>query len=97
METFSGHRKRLKDSLGHKQPDIDLGSTAVTGIHVLAIDRLRDFYGLDKRPVKLLDPYQMLGEIEDDLAEMLHLDTIGLFPSENLFGFPNDCWKEFRT
>ena len=100
MEKLSGHRKRLKDSLAHKQPDripIDLGSTSVTGIHVLAIDKLRDFYGLEKRPVKLIEPYQMLGEIENDLADILHLDVTGILASNTLFGFPNENWKEFRT
>lgn len=100
MEKISANRKRLKDSLAHKQPDripIDLGSTSVTGIHVLAIERLRNFYGLEKRPVRLIEPYQMLGEIENDLAEILHLDVTGILASNTLFGFPNENWKEFRT
>jgi uroporphyrinogen-III decarboxylase len=97
---MSKSKERLIDSLNHRQPDkipVDLGSTAVTGIHVLAIERLRDFYGLEKRPVRLIEPYQMLGEIEDDLSEILHLDVIGILASNTLFGFPNDDWKEYRT
>jgi uroporphyrinogen-III decarboxylase len=97
---MSKSKERLRDSLNHKQPDkipVDLGSTSVTGIHVLAIERLRDFYGLEKRPVRLVEPYQMLGEIENDLAEILHLDIIGILASNTLFGFPNDDWKEYRT
>src|ERR1035437_3566223 len=97
---MSKSKERLRDSLNHKQPDkipVDLGSTSVTGIHVLAIERLRDFYGLEKRPVRLIEPYQMLGEIENDLAEILHLDIIGILSSNTLFGFPNDNWKEYRT
>lgn len=97
---MSNRKERLRDSLNHKQPDkipVDLGSSAVTGIHVLGIERLRDFYGLEKRPVRLIEPYQMLGEIENDLAEILHLDIIGLLSSNTLFGFPNDDWKEYRT
>ena len=97
---MSKSKKRLRDSLNHKQPDkipVDLGSTSVTGIHVLAIERLRDFYGLEKRPVRLIEPYQMLGEIENDLAEILHLDIIGILASNTLFGFPNNDWKEYKT
>jgi uroporphyrinogen-III decarboxylase len=97
---MSKSKERLRDSLNHKQPDkipVDLGSTSVTGIHVLAIERLRDFYGLEKRPVRLIEPYQMLGEIDNDLAEILHLDIIGILASNTLFGFPNDDWKEYRT
>jgi len=93
-------RERLIASLNHKQPDkipVDLGSTSVTGIHVLSIERLRDYYGLKKYPIRLIEPYQMLGEIENDLAEILHLDIMGLYPPNSLFGFPNDNWKEFMT
>jgi hypothetical protein len=93
-------KERLTASLNHIEPDkipIDLGSTAVTGIHVFAIEQLRGFYGLEKRPVKLIEPYQMLGQIDDDLSEILHLDTVGLYPRNGMFGFPNDKWKEFRT
>jgi len=94
------HKERLQTSLNHKQPDripVDFGTTSVTGIHVLAIERLRDYYGLEKLPVKLIEPYQMLGDIDTDLAEILNLDTIGLYPRNNMFGFPNDNWKEYRT
>lgn len=93
-------RERLKASLNHIQPDripIDLGTTGVTGIHVLALQRLREFYGLEKRPVKLIEPFQMLGLIEDDLAGVLHLDTTGINPRNNMFGFPNENWKEYMT
>ena len=93
-------RDRLICSLNHKEPDkipVDIGSTSVTGIHVLAIENLREYYGLDKRPVRLIEPYQMLGEIENDLAEILHLDVTGILAKNSLFGFPNENWKEFRT
>lgn len=93
-------RERLISSLNHKEPDkipVDIGSTSVTGIHVLAIENLREYYGLEKRPVRLIEPYQMLGEIEDDLAEILHLDVTGILARNTLFGFPNENWKEFRT
>lgn len=93
-------RERLKSSLNHTQPDripIDLGSTSVTGIHVLAIERLRDYYGLVKRPVKLIEPYQMLGEIDDELSEILKIDTVGLYAKNTMFGYPNENWKEYMT
>jgi hypothetical protein len=93
-------RERLKTSLSHKQPDripVDMGSTSVTGIHILIVDKLRQYYGLERRPVQLVEPYQMLGMIDDDLAEVLHIDTVGIYPRNNMFGFPNEDWKEFRT
>jgi len=64
-------RERLKAALDHKQPDripIDFGGTATSGIHVACVAALRDYYGLKRQLVKVHEPYQMLGWIEDDLA-----------------------------
>ncbi len=93
-------KERLKAALNHIQPDkipVDFGSSCVTGIHVLAIERLRDYFGLEKRAVKVIEPGQMLGEIDNDLAEIMHVDAIGVPPYKGTFGFPNENWKEFRT
>jgi hypothetical protein len=90
--------RRLAATLRHARPDripIDLGSTAVTGIHVSCVAQLRDYYGLAKRPVKVHEPYQMLGWIDEDLVAALGIDTAGVFPRDNMFGFPNEDWKEW--
>ncbi|MBL8221829.1 MAG: methyltransferase, partial [Bryobacterales bacterium] len=86
-------------ALSHQQPSripIDLGSTAVTGIHVSAVAALRDAYGLPKRPVRVHEPYQMLGWIDEDLAACLSIDTAPVLPRENMFGFPNENWKQWN-
>ena len=93
-------RERLRTSLSHRQPDripIDMGSTSVTGMHILIVEKLREYYGLERRPVHLVEPYQMLGMIDDDLGEILNIDTVGIYPRNNMFGFPDENWKEFRT
>ncbi|MCX6631464.1 MAG: methyltransferase [Candidatus Solibacter sp.] len=90
--------RRLAATLRHERPEqipIDLGSTAVTGIHVTCVCQLRDYFGLAKLPVKVHEPYQMLGWIDDDLVEALGIDTAGVFPRENMFGFANENWKEW--
>ena len=90
--------RRLAATLRHARPDripIDLGSTAVTGIHVSCVAQLRDYFGLAKRPVKVHEPYQMLGWIDEDLVAALGIDTVGVFPRDNMFGFPNEDWKEW--
>jgi len=92
-------RERVLASLNHKQPDavpVDFGSTAVTGIHVNCIAALRDYFGLEKRPVKVHEPYQMLGLVEPDLQEALKLDIEGVIAPETLFGFENVNWKPWR-
>jgi hypothetical protein len=63
-------KERVRTALAHEAPvdlPIDLGSTAVTGIHVSCVAALRDYYGLEKRPVKIHEPYQLLGLVEEDL------------------------------
>ncbi|MFC1479518.1 uroporphyrinogen decarboxylase family protein [Planctomycetota bacterium] len=93
-------KERVKCALNHTSPDrvaVDFGSTAVTGMHVTCVAELRDYYGLDSRPVKVCEPYQMLGEIEDDLLEALGVDTVALPGPATLFGFRNENWKEFKA
>ncbi len=92
-------RERLRAALQHRTSDaipIDFGATAVTGIHVSCVAALRDYYGLERRPVKVHEPYQMLGLIEDDLHEAMGIDTVGITPRTTMFGFPNKDWREFR-
>ena len=76
---------------------MDFGGTAVSGMHVTAVAALRDYYGLEKRPVKAYEPYQMLGEIEEDLLGALGIDTIGMPAPNTMFGFKNENWKEFSA
>jgi hypothetical protein len=94
------HRQRLAAALAHQQPDrvpIDFGSTAVTGIHVSVVAGLREHYGLDRHPVRVVEPYQMLGKIEPDLAVVMGIDTVGVLPRGTLLGFANTDWKPWRT
>ena len=93
-------KERVLASLNHKQPDkvaVDFGGTAVTGIHVMVIEGLRKHYGLAPKPVKVIEPYQMLGEVDDELKAVMGIDTVGISARNTMFGFPNDNWKEFKT
>ena len=92
-------KQRVLDALSHRDGPVpfDLGSTAVTGIHVSIVEGLRKHYGLAKRPVKIHEPYQMLGLVEDDLCSAMGVDTRGVFAKNTMFGFPAEVWKEWRT
>ena len=72
---------------------MDFGGSAVTGMHVSCVAKLRDHYGLEKRLVKVHEPYQMLGLIEDDLKEAIGIDVTPLMSRTNMFGFDNRDWK----
>ena len=75
-------RINLVDTLSHRQPariPIDFGGTACTGIHASCVHALRDYYGLENRPIRIHEPFQMLGLIEDDLRQAMGIDVIGVF------------------
>ena len=92
-------RDTLKRALNHQAGPIpiDFGSTAVTGIHVTAVEALRKHYGLESHPVKVVEPYQMLGLVEDDLVEALGICTAGVPAPKTIFGFSLRGWKEWRA
>lgn len=93
-------KKNLVNTLNHKQPDrlvVDFGSTAVSGIHALVVEQLREHFGLEKHPVIVHEPYQMLGLVEEDLQEAMGVDVLGMYGPENMFGHKQEQWKEWRT
>ena len=93
-------RERLQAALDHRQPDrapVDFGATAVTGIHVSVVTKLRQrLLGEAKPLVRVLEPYQMLGEVADDLRSALGIDVVGVTPRKSLFGTEAKDWKPFR-
>lgn len=93
-------RERLQASLDHRQPDkvcVDFGATFVTGIHVSIVSRLRQrVLGQNDYRVRVNEPYQMLGEIDDELRDALGIDVVGVLPRKSIFGTENKDWKPFR-
>lgn len=97
--TQTASRERLTKTLNHQQPDripIDFGGTAVTGVHVSVVAALREHYGLEKRPVRVHEPFQMLGWIDDDLKDAMGIDVVGVFARNTMFGFAADDWKTWE-
>ena len=95
-------RERVNLALNHQESDrvpVDLGASAVTGMQVDTVYKLRQALGLDApgTAVKVVEPYQMLGEIKPDLMAALGIDVIGLGKSSTMFGFKNEGWKPWTT
>ena len=93
-------KQRIIRALQHKQPDtipVDFGATSVTGIHCKVVESLRAYYGLEKRPVKIIEPFQMLGEIDEELKQIMHLDCEHVFGSYDMLGNDNDRLHTQRT
>ena len=92
-------RERLEAALNHRQPDrspVDFNGTAVTGMHVKCVIGLREHYGLENRLVRVHEPYQMLGWIDDDLQTVLGIDVEGVYGPETMFGYRNENWQPWR-
>ena len=93
-------KEKLKLALNHEEGPIllDIGGMPTTGIHCKVVESLREFYGLEKRPVKILEPVQMLGLVEDDLKDAMGIQTTPLWSAGTMFGFKQkDKFKEWRT
>jgi Uroporphyrinogen decarboxylase (URO-D) len=95
-------RERISLAVQHREADrvpLDLGASAVTGMQVDTVYRLRQALGLDApgTRVKVVEPYQMLGEIKSDLMEALGVDVVGLGKPTTMFGFKNEGWKSWTT
>ena len=94
-------REQFLKTVNHKQPDrvvIDLGATPVTGIHVQTISKLRRHFGLQRKPIRVIEPFQMLGEVGWELIDSIGIDVIGAWGKNNMFGFHNHApYKEWKT
>ncbi len=94
-------REQFLKTVNHQQPDrvvIDLGSTAVTGIHIQTISKLRRHFGLQRKPIRVIEPFQMLGEVDWELIDSIGIDVIGAWGRNSMFGFNNHApYKEWKT
>jgi hypothetical protein len=93
-------RERLHAAINHKPVDrvcVDVGATGVTGIAASIVAQLRArLLGEQSCRVRVTEPYQMLGEVDEKLREALGVDVVGVSARTNMFGFENRGWKPFR-
>jgi hypothetical protein len=92
-------KERVLTVLSHREADriaLDFGAAPVTGIHVKKIAEFRRYYGLEDKPVKVTEPFQMLGEVDDELVKIWNVDTIGVGGKSDMFGHPQEDFVEFR-
>jgi len=92
-------RERLQAVLEHRPVDrlcVDFGAGGQTGIGCCAVHRLREaVLGRSDHKVKVSEPYQMLGEIDEELRKALGLDVVGVHPPTDMFGVRQEGWKPF--
>lgn len=93
-------KEKLALACKHEEGPIlfDIGATPTTGMHCLVVEKLREYYGLEKHLVQVIEPMQFLGKIDDDLKAALGVQTSPVWNMTSIFGFEqNDSFKEWRT
>ncbi len=92
-------RERILAAVNHRVADrvpIDFGGTRQSGIAVVAYARLRERLGFrNARPPRVFDVFQMLAEIEQDVADRFGADCVALNRPAVAFGIRNEGWKPF--
>lgn len=92
-------RERVLTSLNHKQPDkvpIDLGASHNSGISATALYRLREYYGLETKPIEIYEMAQLIGNVDKDLIDLMEIDVIGLHAANDCTGVPQRGeWQDF--
>ncbi|MGL4393224.1 MAG: uroporphyrinogen decarboxylase family protein [Fusobacteriaceae bacterium] len=92
-------RERLKRVLNHQDVDkvvVDLGSSVVSGISATALINLREALGLKKELVKISEPFQLLGEVTEDVRKALSVDIVSVSSPMTIFGYKNENWKKWE-
>ena len=91
-------KERVKTAFAHRQPDkvpMDFGGMGCSTTHVTNVAKLREYYGLEKRPVKVFDIFGMTGAMDEDLKEAIGTDVEQITPFNASFGLRTDRdWKE---
>lgn len=86
-------RERVIAALNHQEPDyvpLDLGGCGQTGMNASTLYQLRKAYGLKEHPIKIVEPMQLLGEVEWDLLEVIKGDVVPLWNRSNMLGLSNE-------
>jgi hypothetical protein len=86
-------------TLAHEEPDrvpLDMGATIMSSIMAHALDRLREHLALPRRPVKVYEIFQMLGEVEMDVVDRLGIDVLPVEPPVQFFGLRRENWKPWN-
>jgi uroporphyrinogen-III decarboxylase len=84
-------REIVLTALQHETPErvpLDFGSTGQTGMNASVVYRLRNYLGLEQKPIRIVEPLQMLGKLDSELLDWMDTDVVGLFNPITLFGTP---------
>lgn len=88
-------RERVLAALNHQEPDripVDFSGHRSSGIMAMAYAKLRDFLGLEKKPIRIYDPVQQLAIVDEDVLQRFRIDTLEL---GRAFAREDKYWAEW--
>ena len=92
MKETLTRRERVKRAVERKPVDrtpIDLGVHYSTGISAYAYQNLREYLGMPKKKIEVIDSFQFLARVDEDILERFHCDCMLFHP-----GYPTTrTWK----
>ena len=79
---YMNSRERIQRALNHEQTGcvpFDFGAGMQTGIMASTIYKIKKHYGLLEKGerIKITEPYQMLGEVDEKMRDFFGLDVVG--------------------
>jgi uroporphyrinogen decarboxylase len=95
MEEAMKPRERVLAALNHREPDripIDFGGHRSSGIHASAYAKLRDFLGLEEKPIRVYDVIQQLAIVDRDVLDRFEADTVEL---GRAFALDDESWADW--
>jgi uroporphyrinogen decarboxylase len=87
-------RERVQIALNHEEPDrvpIDLGGTVVSSIALSTYESLREYLGLPKEKIEVLEMTQQIAVVHEDVLDLFGVDVIPVFAN------PADCYEIVLT
>jgi hypothetical protein len=93
-------RERVLASVNHQEPDqvaVDFGGTTCTSMSVAVADQLRESFGLEKKPIEVMDVYTMAAMVDSELQGKLGSDVTLTLPRATSHGFHRDRQKSWVT
>ena len=94
--TKMNSRERVREAINHREADrvpVDLGGMGSTGISAIAYAKLRNYLGLEKKPIVLYDVMQQLAMPDEDVLEFVGGDVRQVRGMNSTFGIPTGNYK----
>jgi len=88
-------RERVLAALTHQETDripVDFSGHRSSGIAAMTYARLRDYLGLEPKPVRVYDPIQQLAIVDADVLDRFGVDTVEL---GRAFALDDASWADW--